>query len=118
MSRSFNLLMALTFAATVAIMLISAAALRAWFGDVGLLAVAAIGGVLDVHAAVISIAAQVADGTMPHSQAVLPVLTACTTSTLAKIFFSATVGTRAFAVRVIPAQLLVIGAAWLMIFIG
>jgi len=118
MSRSFNLLMALTFAATVAIMLISAAALRAWFGDVGLLAVAAIGGVLDVHAAGISIAAQVADGTMPHSQAVLPVLTACTTSTLAKIFFSATVGTRAFAVRVIPAQLLVIGAAWLMIFIG
>ncbi len=43
--------MALTFAATVAIMLMSAAALRAWFGDAGLIAVAAIGGVLDVHAA-------------------------------------------------------------------
>jgi len=110
--------MALTFAATVAIMLMSAAALRAWFGDAGLIAVAAIGGVLDVHAAVISLAAQVADGTMAAPQAILPILTACTTSTLAKIFFSATVGTRAFAARVIPAQLLIIGAAWLTVFVG
>jgi hypothetical protein len=34
----------------------------------------------------------------------VPVLIACTTSSIAKMLFSATAGTRAFAARVIPAQ--------------
>lgn len=111
-SRSFNLVMALVFAAMLAVMLTASAALRSWFGETGLVTAAAISGVLDVHAAVISVAAQVADGTISPRQAVIPILTASSTSALAKMLFSAAAGTRPFAVRVIPAQILMIGAAW------
>lgn len=117
-SRSLNVMMALVFAAMLAGMLVLVAAMRAWFGEMGLVAAAAIGGVLDVHAAVISVATQVRDGAISPPQAVVPVLTACTTSTLAKMLFSATAGTRAFAARVVPAQALVIGAAWAAGLIG
>lgn len=111
-SRSFNVMMALVFAAMLAVMLLLVAAMRAWFGVMGMAAATAIGGVLDVHAAVISIAAQVGEGTISPSQAIVPVLIACTTSTIAKMVFSATAGTRAFAARVIPAQAFIIAAAW------
>lgn len=112
MSRSFNLAMALVFAGMLAGMLTLVAAMRAWFGSPGLAVAAAIGGVLDVHAAVISVATQVGAGAITPQQAVVPVLIACTTSTAAKMLFSATVGTRAFAARVVPAQALVIATAW------
>jgi uncharacterized membrane protein (DUF4010 family) len=75
-SRSFNLVMALVFATMLAIMLVASAALRSWFGETGLVTAAAISGVLDVHAAVISVAAQVADGTISPHDAVVPILTA------------------------------------------
>ncbi|WP_353229983.1 DUF4010 domain-containing protein [Novosphingobium sp.] len=111
-SRSFNLVMALLFAGVLAVMLVASAALRSWFGETGLLTAAAISGVLDVHAAVISVAAQVADGTMTPQHAVVPILTASSTSAAAKMLFSALAGTRPFAARVVPAQLLMISAAW------
>ncbi|WP_248633967.1 MgtC/SapB family protein [Novosphingobium nitrogenifigens] len=111
-SRSFNLVMALTFAAMLALMLVAAAALRTWFSGMGLAAASAIGGVLDVHAAAIAVASQVSDGTITPVEAVVPILIACTTSTLAKMLFSATAGTRAFAARVVPAQALMIASAW------
>lgn len=111
-SRSFNLIMALVFAAMLAVMLIVSAALRAWFGETGLVTAAAISGMLDVHAAVISVAAQVADGTIAPREAIVPILTASSTSALAKMLFSAAAGTRPFALRVIPAQMAMIGVAW------
>jgi len=112
-SRSFNVMIALMFAAMLAGMLILVAAMRAWFGAVGIAAAAAIGGVLDVHAAVISIATQVNERTITSTQAIVPVLIACTTSSIAKMLFSATAGTRAFAARVIPAQAGIIAASWI-----
>jgi uncharacterized membrane protein (DUF4010 family) len=86
-SRAFNLVMALVFAAMLALMLMAFAALRSWFGETGLVTAAAISGVLDVHAAVIAVATQVADGTIAPAQSVVPILTACSTSALAKCCF-------------------------------
>ena len=73
---------------------------------------AAVAGVMDVHAAAIAIAAQVADGRISANQAVVPTLVACTTSTAAKILFATTAGTRPFGMRVIPGLVLIVGAAW------
>jgi uncharacterized membrane protein (DUF4010 family) len=73
---------------------------------------AAIGGVLDVHAAAIAIAAQVASGALPPQAALLPLLVSWTTSTAAKILFAASAGPRDFAGRVIVAQLVILAAAW------
>jgi uncharacterized membrane protein (DUF4010 family) len=111
-SRSFNVMIALVFAAMLAGMLILVAAMQAWFGTMGI-AAAAIGGVLDVHAAVISIATLVSERAITPAQAIVPVLIACTTSSLAKMLFSATAGTRAFAARVIPAQAGIVIASWM-----
>lgn len=111
-NRSFNLMMALAFAGTLSVMLITAAALRDGFGQTGLFAAAAIGGVLDVHAAAIAVAAQVADGSITPAQSLAPILVACTTSTLAKIVFSLAAGTRAFGWRVAAAQMGIAAAAW------
>ena len=68
--------------------------------------------VMDVHAAAIAIASQVAEGRISSNQAVLPLLVACSTSTAAKLLFAATTGTRAFAARVIPGLVVIVVAAW------
>jgi uncharacterized membrane protein (DUF4010 family) len=73
---------------------------------------------LDVHAAAIAVATQVVEGDITAGQSVLPILVACTTSTVAKIVFSAAAGTRPFAARVIPAQVLIVASAWLAAWLG
>ena len=112
MSQSFSVMLALGFAAMLAVMLVGVSALRALFGQPGIISAAAIAGVLDVHAAAIAVALQVADGRLSADQAVLPVLVACSTSTGAKILFSTAAGTRQFSARVIPGLVLIAAAAW------
>jgi uncharacterized membrane protein (DUF4010 family) len=73
---------------------------------------AAIGGVMDVHAASIALAAQVAAGKLSAAEAAVPLLVAWSSSAAAKIFLALTAGPRGFAVRVVPAQALIILAAW------
>jgi hypothetical protein len=105
-------MLALGFAVIVSVMLIAISALRAWFGEIGLISAAAIGGALDLHAASIAVAAQVASGEISAAQAVVPILVASVSSTVAKILFSAAVGGRAFSLRVIPGLVLIVAAAW------
>ena len=112
-ARPFGIAMALGFAATLGLMLVILAALRAWLGTTGLLLAAALGGILDVHGAAIAIAAQVASGEIGPDAARLALLVSWTTSTAAKILFAAAAGPRAFGWRVIPAQLAIVLAAWL-----
>jgi len=111
-SQSFSIMLALGFAVIVSVMLIAISALRAWFGEIGLISAAAIGGALDLHAASIAVAAQVASGEISAAQAVVPILVASVSSTVAKILFSAAVGGRAFSLRVIPGLVLIVAAAW------
>ena len=67
---------------------------------------------LDVHAAAIAIAAQVADGSLTPAQSLAPILVTCSTSALAKIGFALAAGPRAFGWRVALAQMAIAGAAW------
>lgn len=111
--RAFGVLMALVFAATLGGMLIFVSALRVWLGAPGLAMAAAIGGVLDVHAAAMAIATQVSTGDLAPADAALPMLIAWSTSAGAKILLAATAGPLGFAKRVVPAQLSIIAAAWI-----
>jgi uncharacterized membrane protein (DUF4010 family) len=111
--QGLRIVMALGFAAMLAAMLVVVAALRAEFGATGLIAGALLGGVIDVHAASIAIATQVADGALTPNRAVLPLLLAWSTSTLAKLVLTLAAGSRKFALRVAPGLLLILGAAWL-----
>ena len=113
MSRTFTIMLALGFAAMLSAALVVVAALRVWFGEPGLISAAAIAGVMDVHAAAIAVASQVADGRITAAQAVVPILVACSTSTLAKVVFATAAGTRPFGKRAVAGLLSIITAAWL-----
>jgi uncharacterized membrane protein (DUF4010 family) len=110
--RAFNPAHALLFAATLALILVASAALRARFGEAGTVVAAAVAGLLDTHAAAISIASLVASGRMTAQDAVLPILAGFTTNTITKLVFAGVNGPR-FAMRVIPGLVLVAAAAWL-----
>jgi uncharacterized membrane protein (DUF4010 family) len=111
--RAFGVVMALVCAATLGGMLIFISALRVWLGTPGLAMAAAIGGVMDVHAAAMAIAAQVSAGDLAPHDAAVPMLIAWSTSAGAKIILAASTGPIGFAKRVVPAQMLILAAAWL-----
>ena len=110
--QAFSLPVALIFALTLAAMLIASAALRAWFGETGVIVGAAAAGFVDTHSAAIAVASLVASGKMTAADAVFPVLAALTTNTVSKIVFAWSSGSRAFALRLIPGLVLVAVAAW------
>ena len=111
--QAFSLSAALIFALTLSIILVASAALRETFGETGAIVGAALAGLVDTHAAAVSVASQVAAGRMSPGEAVLPILAAFSTNTITKLILAGTAGGRAFALRVIPGLILVAAAAWL-----
>jgi uncharacterized membrane protein (DUF4010 family) len=110
--EAFSLSTALLFALTLSVILVASAALRAQFGTAGAIAAAALAGLVDTHAAAVSIASLVASGRMSPADAVAPILVGLSSNTITKLIFAATSGGRGFAVRVIPGLVLVAAAAW------
>ena len=100
--QAFSLPVALVFALTLSAMLIASAAPREWFGETGVIVVAAAAGFVDTHSAAISVASLVASGKMTAADAVFPILVGLSTNTVSKIIFAWTSGSRSFALRLIP----------------
>ena len=111
--KAFSLTTALVFALTLSVILVASAALRERFGAAGSVAGAALAGLVDTHAAAISIASLVASGRMSASEAVLPILAGLSSNTVTKLIFAFTGGRRDFVWRVVPGLFLVAAAAWL-----
>lgn len=116
--RAFNIAGAFGLAAMIAVMLICAAALKSWFGEAGITAGAAIAGFADAHAPTISVASLVASANMTPQDAVTPILIAVTSNTITKTVLAASIGSRAFALRVVPGILGATAAAWAVVLIG
>lgn len=110
---AFSIKAALILTATIACVLVVAAALKQWFGQVGLIMATAITGFADTHAAAISVAALENTGKISASAAEIPILIALSTNTISKIVVAAISGGRNFARHVIPGLILVILAIWL-----
>ncbi len=110
--RAFSLLTAMIFAATVAIITVGAAALREQFGQNGIIAAAALGGLADAHAAAVSVAALVAAGNAVPNEAVLPILAGLSTNTVSKVIFAMSSRSPRYALAVVPGLVLIVGAAW------
>lgn len=104
---------ALGLAAIMGIMLVIAAALRDWFGEAGVIVGAAVGGSIDTHSAAISVASLVMAGSLTPAQALVPILVAMSSNALLKVVLALSMGTRAFAARVVPGIILSMMAAWL-----
>jgi uncharacterized membrane protein (DUF4010 family) len=111
--RAFSVQTALILAATLALMTVAAAWLRATFGETGVVLGAALGGLIDTHAAALSVASLTASDQMAPSDAVLPVLAAMTTNACAKAVMAVGTGEKAFVSRVLPGLALSLAAAWL-----
>lgn len=116
--RAFSLRAALFFATTLAVVLVAAAVLRDAYGSAGLIAAAALGGLVDTHSPAVAVASMVATGRVAPDEAVLPILVAFSTNTLSKIVFAVVSGGSAFALRVVPGLLLVMAGAWLGAALG
>jgi len=110
--RAFSLGAALGLAAMMALMLVVSAGMKTWFGEAGIIAGAAVAGVVDTHAAAISVASLVAKGDLSTDAAVAPILAAMTTNAAAKIAMALGVGSRGFALRIVPGVALSMLAAW------
>jgi uncharacterized membrane protein (DUF4010 family) len=110
--QAFSISAAAAFTATLSVILVASAALHAWYGQAGSIAMAAVAGLVDTHAAAISLAALVASGHMPARDAVIPILAGLTSNGLTKLVFASTTGGRAFALRVAPGVVLLVIFAW------
>ncbi|HWF75602.1 MAG TPA: DUF4010 domain-containing protein [Caulobacteraceae bacterium] len=111
--RAFSLGAAIAFALVLTAVLVGAAALRAVFGEAGVVIAAAAAGLADTHAAAISVAALVTTGALAPADAVVPILAGFSTNTVAKIIFAVSSGERRFAARVVPGLLLVVAGGWI-----
>lgn len=109
---AFKLSSAIVFALTLSVVLLVSAALRAQFGESGVIAAGALAGFADSHAPAISIASLAANGQMTPAECVIPILVGFSTNSLTKIVLAWTSGGPAFALRVVPGVILVAIGAW------
>lgn len=110
--RAFSVGAALGLAALVAGLTIGTAALKHWLGAAGVLVGATIAGVVDAHAAGVSVASLVSSSGLTPREAAVPILAAMTTNALAKVAMAIGVGSREFARRLVPGIVLSMAAAW------
>jgi uncharacterized membrane protein (DUF4010 family) len=110
--RAFSFMAALALAATMAVMLLIAAALKNWLGETGIIFGAAIAGLVDTHSAAISVASMASSGKLMPQETVLPILAAMTTNALAKIVMAVSTGSAGSALRIVPGIALSAAATW------
>jgi uncharacterized membrane protein (DUF4010 family) len=110
--RAFSLLMALLLALLMAGMIVVAAAIRHWLGATGLVIGAAVGGIVDTHAAAMSVASLVAAGQLPTGEAIVPILVAMTANATMKILMAMSAGGPRFAFGIGVGVALSMAAAW------
>lgn len=113
----FSLNTALAFGVILGLVLLISAGLQTRYGETGVLLAAAVAGLVDTHAAGISVATLVASGKITPQDAVLPILAGLTSNTLTKIVMASTSGGWPFALRVVPGLILVTLAAWVGLYL-
>lgn len=109
---AFGLKSALLMVAGLAGILWLTAVLQPLFGQAGVMAAAAMGGIVDTHAAAMSVAALVAAGTITAPLSVAPILAAMTANVAMKISMAFGTGGQAFGIRIAAGVGLSIAAAW------
>jgi len=112
-SRSFSVKTAVILAVVIAIVLVTSAALKAWFGQAGLVFASAVAGLADVHASTISVASLAAAGNLSPTNAVIPILVAFSVNAASKAVAAIVSGGKEFSSQVIPGLVLQVSATWL-----
>jgi len=116
--RPFDPKTAIIFVLLVTFTLAVSAFLTQWLGDKGLLIASAVAGFTDTHAPAISAASLAASERTTAEFAAIAVLAAFTTNTLSKSIVAISLGSRRYALELIPGLALMLAAAWGGWFLG
>ncbi len=110
--RPFSTKTALMLTSVIALVLIVSAALKAWFGEKGLLIASAVAGLTDVHSAAISVATLAASHQLSTADTALPILVAISVNTISKAIMAVTSGSKKFAALVITSHVIQTAVIW------
>ena len=110
--RAFDLKTAVGFATIISLAILIAAFLNNWLGVQGLNISTAATGLVDAHAAVVSVASLVSAQKITSQQAVWPVLIGLSSNTLMKAIVAYKSGGVQYATRIVPGLVLMIAAVW------
>jgi len=113
LDRSFSVKTALTLAAVIAVVLISSAALKFWFGQTGVILASGVAGMADAHAASISAASLSAAGKITPANAAVAILVAFTVNAVSKAITAIVTGNKEFAQKVILGLIIQVSGVWL-----
>ena len=111
-SKTFSVKTALILAMVIAAALIASAALKAWFGQAGLVLASGVAGIADVHASAISVASLAAAKKLSAASAVIPILVAFSVNTASKAVMAVISGGKDFSSKVILGLVLQVAAIW------
>jgi len=111
-SRSFSVKTALTLAAVIAVVLVTSAALKAWFGQAGLVVASGLAGLADVHASTISVASLVTADKLSPENAAIPILVAFSINSVSKAVAAIVSGGKEFSRQVISGLIVQVSATW------
>jgi uncharacterized membrane protein (DUF4010 family) len=112
-ANAFSLFSAFKFACVIAVVLIAAAGLKVWFGQAGLIVASAVAGLVDVHAAAISVTTLTLTDAISTEQAVIPILVALSVNSVSKAIMAVVSSSRLFANYVIAGLVIQMAAVWL-----
>jgi uncharacterized membrane protein (DUF4010 family) len=111
-TETFSVKTALTMAAVIAVVLVTSAALKAWFGQAGLVVGSGVAGMADVHAATISVASLAGAGKLGPESAVIPILFAFSVNSTAKAVIALISGGKEFSDKVLPGLIVQVADTW------
>ncbi len=111
-TQSFSVKTALMLTLVFALVLVVSAALKAWFGEAGLLVASGVAGLGDVHASTVSVASLAAANKLGAENTVLPILVAISVNTISKAIMAMMSKNKAFATQVIACQMIQVVAIW------
>lgn len=110
--RAFDPKTAIVFVIVVGTTLVLSAALTHWLGDRGLVLASALSGFSDAHAAAISAATLAQSGHASSEFACLAILVAFSTNAVSKSVVAFTMGTRQYALELLPGLALMVASTW------
>jgi uncharacterized membrane protein (DUF4010 family) len=111
--RPFNPTTAIVFVLVVGATLLLSALLTEWLGDRGLLLASGLAGLSDAHAAAISAATLGQTERVSAEHAVLAILIGFSTNALSKCVVALSMGSRQYALELLPGLALMVAGAWL-----
>ena len=112
-TETFSVKTALMLAAVIAVALMASAALKAWFGQAGLVLASGVAGVADAHAAAISVASLAAASKLSAQSAVIPILVAFSVNSVSKAVMAVISGGKDFSRQVILGLIVQVSATWI-----